>query len=163
MATSSEFAAEFPQDEFEHNIRETMQMGMPEDDTEKLTWIWFRRKEYSPADPAGHPYSWTATPSSDDPGNPDLPDPGAEVEQTLIVDYAIEFSSRPAGSIITVFGEIDNSRAVITLLKVDYETIKTADEASINGTRYRIQFTAPPQGLFGSTIETVILEAIDEK
>lgn len=163
MATNSDFADDFDQAEFEYNIRETMQMGMPEDDAEKLTWFWRRIRESTPSDPAGQPYDWTAPATVNDPGNPDLPDPDPDADQSLIVDYAIEFSSRPAGSTITVLGEIDNSRAVITLLKEDYEQIKTADYAKINDTEYRPQFTAPPQGLFGSTIETVILEAIDEK
>lgn len=161
MATNSAFSADFDQAAFETNIRETMRMGMPEDDAEKLTWYWERAKEFSPADVAGNPYDWTSAPMSDDPGNPALPDDGAP--QSLIVDYAIEFSSRPAGSVITVLGEIDNSRAVITLLKVDYEKIKDADYAMINGTRYRIQFTGPPLGLFGSTVEQLYLEAVDER
>lgn len=161
MSSESDFAAEFDQDEFEYGVRHTMRMGMPEDDAEKLTWFWKRDREYSPDDLAGAPYDFSSPPVIDDPGNPSLPDDGED--QSLIVDYAIEFSSRPAGSVITVLGEVDNSRAVITLLAEDFQKIKTADYAKIDGTEYRIQFTEPPIGLFISTVYSVILEAIDEK
>lgn len=162
MAGDSAFADGFDQDEFESATRETMKMGMPDDDAEKLTW-WFKRdQEYSPADMAGDPFDWTDAPISDEPGNPDIPDPDPNHDQSLIVDYAIEFSSRPAGSTTTVLGEVDNSRATITLFRVDFEKIKTADYATIENTTYLIQFKAPPLGLFTSTVVQVYLEAVDE-
>ena len=161
MAGDSAFAADFDQVEFETGIRETMKMGMPEADAEKLTW-WFKRdQEYSPADTAGNPFDWTDDPISDEPGNPDIPDPDPNHDQSLIVDYAIEFSSRPAGSTTTVLGEVDNSRAVVTLFRVDFEKIKTADYAKIDAATYKIQFKAPPLGLFTSTVVQVYLEAVD--
>lgn len=160
MATNSEFAADFDQADWEDSIRQTMRMGMPEDDAFKLTWYWKREQVFSPDDTAGNPYEWDDDPITDDPGNPDLPDDGAE--QTLIVDYAIEFSSRPAGSVNTVLGEIDNSRAVVTLLDSDYQQVRDADYAKIDRSTYRIQFDSPAIGLFGATVWERILEAVDE-
>jgi hypothetical protein len=160
MAGNSAFASDFDQTEWETTIRETMRMGMPEADEQKLTWWWKRERTYAPDDTAGNPYDWTDDPVTDDPGNTVLPDTGEE--QSLIVDYALEFSSRPAGSVITVLGEIDNSRAIVTLLDVDYQQIKTADYATIEDTTYRIQFTSPSLGLFASTVWQVVLEAVDE-
>lgn len=162
MSTESEFAIDFDQNEFEEATRQTMRMGMPEDVDEQLKWWWKRNKTFSPDDPAEAPYDWTAEPTTDEPGNPDLDDTEDGSDQYLIVDYAIEFSSRPAGSVITVLGEIDNSRAVITLLEADFDQIASADYATIGDTEYRIQFDAPAMGLFGSTVRQVILEAIDE-
>jgi hypothetical protein len=137
-----------------------MKMGMPEDTAEQLTWWWDRDLEFTPDDPAGSPYDWTDVPTTDDPGNPDLPDVGDP--QSLIVDYALEFSSRPAGSATTVLGEIDNSRAVITLFLADWESVRTANYCMIGETRYRIQFSGPHPAIFGSTIVQVYLEAVDE-
>lgn len=161
MSTESEFAADFDQTEFEDAIRETMQMGMPQEVSERLTWWWKRDTTSSPDDSAGYPLVWSDDPVTDDPGNPDLPDDGDP--QSLVVDYAMEFSSRPAGSKTTVLGEIDNSRAEVTLFKEDWERVQTADYATFGDARYRLQFAAPHQGLFGSTIVTVYLEAVDER
>lgn len=162
MATNSAFADRFNEGKFRSAIRETMKMGMPESDDEKLKWWWKRNRTYSAPDPAGNPYDWTATPSSNLPGNPDIDDPGPTQDQSLIVDYALEFSSRPAGSIQTILGEIDNSRAVITMFEEDWEQVKTADYCTIGDSTYNIQFAGPAQGLFGVTMMTCYLEAEDE-
>lgn len=137
-----------------------MLMGLPEDPAERLTFYWRRQREFSPDDPAGNPYDWTSPPVSDQPGNPVLPDDGED--QGLSVPYALEFSARPAGSSNTVFGEIDTTRAVVTMLETDYQRVATADYAVIGDSRYRIQFDAPPQGLFAVTIWTIYLEAEDQ-
>lgn len=159
MARSSAFSGAFPETTVRTAILDTMLMGMPEDVDKRLTWYWKRAQTFSPDDPAGNPYDWTATPIVDDPGNPVLPDPGGD--QSLQVPYALEFSARPAGSATTVLGEIDTSRAIVTMVETDFEKIKTADYAIIDDSRYRIQFDAPPVGLFGLTVYTVYLEAED--
>lgn len=161
MATSSAFTHHFKEDKFRYAILNTFLMGMPESDDDKLKWYWRRDKTYSPDDPAGNPYDWSSGPIVDDPGNPGIIDTPGE-DQYLIVPYALEFSSRPAGSVPTILGEIDNSRAVITLLDSDYDQIKTADYCTISSTIYRIQFDSTPFGLFGVTVWQVFLEAEDE-
>lgn len=160
MARSSAFASGFNEPATRDALLNTMLMGLPEDITERLTWYWSRDRTYEPADPAANPYDWSQPPVTDIPGNPALPDDGTD--QSLQVPYALEFSARPAGAATTVMGEIDTSRAVITLLDTDYVQIRSADYARIAGSRYRIQFTAPPVGLFGLTVYTVYLEAEDE-
>lgn len=160
MAKSSAFSGGFDEAQFRDAVTNTMLMGIPEDPTERLVFYWRRDQTFSPDDPAGNPYDWTSPPIVDDPGNPALPDAG--VDQGLSVPYALEFSARPAGSSNTVFGEIDTSRAIVTMLETDYEKIRTSDYARIGDSRYRIQFDAPPQGLFGVTIWTVYLEAEDQ-
>jgi hypothetical protein len=159
MAKASAFSSGFNEASFRNAIANTMLMGMPEDPAQRLTWWWHRDETYSPDDPAGDPYDWTSPPMVDTPGNPKLKDQGTE--QSLIVNYALEFSARPAGSANTVFGEIDTSRAIVSLTDTDYEQIKTADYATIGNTTYRIQFQGPPTGLFGYTLWTVYLEAED--
>jgi hypothetical protein len=160
MARSSAFSGAFNEAEMRYALLETMKMGLPEDPAQRLTWYWKRERVYSPDDQAGNPYDWTAPPVSDTPANPALPDTGDD--QSLQVPYALEFSARPAGSASTVLGEIDTSRAIVTMLDSDFERIKTADYAVIDDSRYRIQFDAPPMGLFGLTVWQVFLESEDQ-
>lgn len=155
MAGSSSFASQFPEALFRDAIRNTMKMGIPEDELARLTWHWNRAKSYTRPDTAGRPYEWTEEPTTNVSGNDDGVD-------SLVVDYALEFSARPAGSAITQLGEMDTSRAVVTLLDADWQIVKTADYATIGNSRYRIQFEAPPMGLFEVTVHTVYLEAVDE-
>lgn len=157
---ASAFSPSFDESAFRTAVVETMKMGMPEDPNQRLTWVWREHREYVPDDPAGNPYDWSTPPVSEMPGNPDLPITGTD--QTLQVPYALEFASRPAGSSATVFGEIDESRAVVTLLDKDYAKVESADYCRIGDSEYRIQFDAPPQGLFGVMVWTVYLEAQDE-
>jgi hypothetical protein len=48
------------------------------------------------------------------------------------------------------------------MLDTDFEQIRTADYAIIDGSRYRIQFDAPPLGLFGVAVWQIYLQAEDE-
>lgn len=160
MAKSSAFSGAFDEATMRSALLNTMLMGMPENVGQRLTWYWKRERVYSPDDQAGNPYDWTAPPISDLPGNPALPDTGSD--QSLQVPYALEFASRPAGSASTVLGAIDTSHVTVTLLETDYEKIRTADYVILDDTRYRIQFDAPPMGLFGLTVWQIFLEAEDE-
>lgn len=162
MATSSSFASRFPEAKFRDAIRNAMKMGMPEDEHEQVHWYWKRVKEFVSQDPAKEPYDWTATPVVDDPGNPDIADTTDGSDQFLIVDYTLAFQARPAGSVSTVLGEIDTTRALIEMFDVDYEQVKTADYVMIGDSTYRIQFSEPAQGLFGVTMWTVVCEAEDQ-
>lgn len=161
MAKASAFSPGFNEAIFRDAVKNTMVMGMPEKVEERLTWWWHRDETYSPDDPAGDPYDWTQPPVLDAAGNPKLKDPGAPAEQSLVVNYALEYSARPAGSANTVFGEIDTSRAIISLTDTDFEQVKTADYATVGETKYRIQFHGPPIGLFGYTLHQLFLEAED--
>lgn len=156
---ASSFSGGFTEATFRDAIHNTMLMGMPEDPAQRLTFWWRRDREFTPDDPAGNPYDWTTPPITDEPSNPALPDTGGD--QSLQVPYALEFSARPAGSSNTVFGEIDTSRAIVSMTDTDFAQINTADYATVGDTRYRIQFTGPPVGLFGYTLHTMYLEAED--
>lgn len=161
MAKSSSFAGGFDEAGFRDAVLNTMLMGMPEDPAQRLTFYWERNRVYSPEDIAGNPYDWTSPPVTNVPGNPDIPDPTG-TDQTLQVPYALEFAARPAGSISTPMGEIDTTRAIVTVMDNDHTKIASADYARIGDTRYRLQFDAPPIGLFGVTVWTLYLEAEDE-
>lgn len=145
---------DFNASEFRAAIKGTMQMGMPTDDAEKLTWYFKRVKAWSPQDPAIRPYDWTATPTVDAPADPDNSD-----GQT-IVDYALEFSA--SSSTETDVGRMDTSKAVVTLLDVDYNEVSEADYAMVGSTTYEIEYVGPPIGMFDCTIYQVYLRARDE-
>jgi hypothetical protein len=161
MATNSAFASRFNEAKFRDAIRQTMRMGMPPTVAEQLTWYFKREKTYASEDPTHTPYDLTATPVTDVPSNSDLADADPN-DQGLVVDYAIEFSARPATSVSTVLGEIDASRGVVTVFDVDYASIATADYAKLGESTYRIQLVEPAIGLFGVAMYTIIIEAVDE-
>lgn len=129
---------------------------MPSTVSERLTWHWKRDKEYIPQDTTANPYDWTQAPVVDLPGNPNEPD------GELQVLYALEFSSRPAGSQDTIFGQFDTSRGVVTLLDEEYELVRSADFCSIDGAIYDIDFSGPPLGMFEVSVYQVYLTARDE-
>jgi hypothetical protein len=161
VAKASAFSAGFDEATFRSAIAETMVMGLPEDPAQRLTWWWRRDETFSPDDPGGHPYDWSQPPVLDAPGNPAVTDPGTPGEQSLVVNYALEYAARPAGSSNTAFGGIDTSRAVVSLADSDWEKIRTADYATVGNTRYLIQFQGPPVGLFGFTLYQIYLQTED--
>lgn len=157
MATSSAYTALFPEAQFRTAIRETMKMGMPEADSEKLTWFWNRAQTYQPDDLAGDPLDWSADPITDDPGNPT----GDPDDDGLIVDYAME-SNSPGQGDFTAVGIFNMQTIKVTLFDVDYVQVNTADYAKIGNITYKILVEAPPYALFGVTMHDVFLEALDE-
>lgn len=158
MATSSAFAAGFDETQFRTAIRETMKMGMPENDAHKLRWLWKPVQGFEPDDPAGDPYDWTQDANPDDPGNP-TEDPDTE---GLIIDYAFNFSATVVGGEETPLGPVDPTKAVVTIFDVDYDRIKTADYCMIGTSRYNIRFDAAPYALFGVTMHDIHIEAEDQ-
>lgn len=148
----------FDADVFRQAILDTMEMGLPTDTAERLTFHWERDRTYTPEDRAHHPYDLDATPTTDEPQDPDNP-----TDERQIV-YALEFSARPAGSHEGQFGEFDTSRAVVTILDSEWVLIADPkpDYATIDGSRYDIDFSAPPVALFDATVYTLYLTAQDE-
>jgi hypothetical protein len=141
---------------FRTQIKLAMGMGMPDDPAQRLTWHWNTADTYTAADPANEPYDWTETPTTSVPGNPSAP------TGVLQVDYALQFTpGRNTEGTGTDLGNFDVTRAVVTLLDVDYDQIKDADYASIGDTIYDINFSAPPEGLFDVTVYTIYLHARD--
>jgi hypothetical protein len=155
MAVESAFASGFNEAAFRDAIRQTMRMGMPPVEADRLVWRWSRQRTYAPQDTARMPYDWTQVPATDDPGNPD------EEDGELVVDYALEFAGRGGGE-GTAMGVFDNSRATVTLMDTEYELVKTADFATIGPNVYEIEFVAPVIGLFAVGVYQVFLKAQDE-
>lgn len=141
---------------FRSQIKLVMGMGMPEDPAQRLTWHWNPNNTYPVADPANEPYDWSEAPTTSAPGN--LAAPTGQLQ----VDYALQFMpARNTEGTSTVLGDFDITRAVVTMLDVDYAQIAGADYATVGPTIYEIDFSAPPEGLFDVTVYTVYLHARD--
>lgn len=152
MATplDASFGAGFNADKFRAAIRSTMMMGLPNSVSERATFRWLPVREYPIQDRAANPYDWTDTPSVE------------TLRADVLVPVAVEFAARPSGSQDTVIGQFDSSRAIVTILDVDYALVEGADQVILGGNTYIVQFVAPPVGLFDVTVYTIYLEAVDE-
>lgn len=150
MQLSDPRAAAFSEDKFRDAIRFVMQMGAPETEEERATFVWNAEKTYNIADPAGRPYEWNTTPET------------VVTHEPVQATCSVEFTPRKSASTGTPVGDIDESRAKITLLDEDYETVIGADQVILGLNTYNITLVAPPEGLFGVTTYTLYAEAIDE-
>lgn len=152
MATLTDArASAFDADVFRDAIRFAMSMGLPDTESERITFRWTPQKSYSIADPAGNPYSWDQTPSE------------VVEHDDVQVPAAVEFTSRASGGVVgSPFGEIDSPRIVVTLLDEDYEQVRGADLVILNDSVYVVNFVKPPDGLFDVTIYTLYCTARDE-
>lgn len=140
----------FPAQRFRDAIRFAMHMGLPNAVQERITFRWTTQKTFSTHDPAGRPYNWGSTPAT------------TTSHADVLIDCAVEFTARPAGTRDTALGEFDTSRAVVTILDEDIDSVSGADTAIIGGNEYEILFTAPPMGLFEVTVYQLYLQARDE-
>lgn len=135
---------------FRSAIRSTMTMAAPNASEDRATFRWSPAKTYNPQDPAHFPYTWTETPATD-------------VEHADVqVPVAVEFSARPAASQQTAVGEIDASRAILTVLDVDYELVRGADLVLLGQNTYDVEFVAPPIALFDVDVYQIYTIARDE-
>lgn len=153
MATTTDpRAAAFKIDEFRDAIRFAMNMGIPDKESERLTWKWTTDKTYSGADVVGKPYLWNEAPDT------------TEEHDDVQIPVAVEFIARTTGGVSnTPWGEIENPRLQVTILDEDYEKVVGSDVIEVDGSIYYIKFVSPPQGLFAGTIYTVHAIAEDEK
>lgn len=150
VPTNPNFGAGFDAAVFRDAIKSTMQMGSPNAVSEKVTFQWPTRLDYGVGvklDPSGKPYTLGASVVADD-TNPDV-----------LIDCAVEFIDRTA--VGTPIGEFNNPRVIITILDVDFESVRTATKATIGGNTYNIQYSRPV-GLFNVTVYEVFAQAVDE-
>src|SRR4051812_7332784 len=98
MAGTSRFAAGFDSDGFVSAIKSTMQMGIPEDPDERLTWHWNAETD-EVVSPTGAPYEW-----DQGVGDPDITDPAQSVQ----VDYALEFATRSTANDTLLLGKFND-------------------------------------------------------
>lgn len=152
MAGTSRFAAGFPSATFVDAIKQTMKMGIPEDEDERLTWHWAAETD-DVVSPTGAPYEW-----DQGPGDPVVTTPSRSVQ----VDYALEFATRSTANDTLLLGTFNDPTATVTLVDSDYQQIKDADYCTIGTSRYEILFHGPVVAMFDADIHTVYIQAHDE-
>lgn len=150
--TDPNFGADFDADAFRNAITGAMEMGLPADPSERVTFRWKTDHTYATADPAGNPYNFTATPVT------------TTAKADVQIPAAVEFiSGRSAGMEGTVFGAIeDRPLAIITVLDTHYPLVQGADQVLLGGDTYNIDYVAPPIGLFTVTVYQLHCRSLSE-
>lgn len=143
------FGAGFNSGQFREIIRSTMQMGLPNTVRERPTFVWDAITVHSgPTNAAGKPFDFNAPPVS------------VNRKEPLEVDCAVEHVDRmPDG---TPLGQFENPRAVIYIMDEDFPLIEGATGVLLGGNLYKINYVAPPLGLFDFTLYAVHCQAEDE-
>lgn len=150
MRTSDPRGSGFNETQFRDAIKFAMSMGTPQTEAMRPTFRWTTVKTFNNADSGGKPWTKNATPTS------------TESKPDVQIDCAVEFVTRTTLSGGTAIGDFDTPRAKLTVLDVDYPSIEGANEVLLGGNTYKIDFVAPPDGLFGVEVYYIHCSAIDE-
>ena len=156
MATTTDpRASGFDPALFKDAIRFAMNMGLPDTETERVTFRWTADQTFENDSPSGNPYTWSTSPTTET-----APD-------DVRVDAAVEFVSRASLADQNSIGDFDNPRIVVTLLDDEFETITDdtlglPDQLVVGGNTYEVDFVAPPVGLFSVTVYQIHATAVDE-
>lgn len=151
MATPTDptFGANFDAAAFRQAITSTMEMGLPSDASEKATFRFPAQQTFEKVDSAGHPFDYTAAPTTSTP------------EMDVQVPVAVQFEARPASSLDTNVGQFDSPRGTVTILDTDFPQVEGAELVVFKGAEYTIEYWLPPTGLFDVTIYQCIITARD--
>lgn len=144
------FGAGFDADAFRNAVIDTMVMGLPGATAEKATFRWLPQREWPIHDQRGKPYNWSASPS--------VNTQHADVQ----IPCAVEFSSNARNAGETVVGSFNEPRITVTVLDTHFPEIEGADLIILDNNTYKIEYIAPPMGLFTVTIYQIIARAEDE-
>lgn len=130
-------------------IRDTMTMGLPENEADRATFRWSPTRTYVEQDSSANPWDWTDSATT-------------TVEHDDVqVPVALEFARTNEQS-GTALGQFDTPRVILTLLDEDYDQVVGADVVLLGQNTYRWEFTEPPIGLFEVTVYRLHLRAMDE-
>jgi hypothetical protein len=144
-------AAGFDSAAFRDGIALAMQMGMPEIESERVTFIFKPKYTYENQDPEGNPYDWT-TPAATEIGE----------YREVQIPVAMEFVARTSQGRDTSMGFLLPSHVEIYIMDTHINEVRDADELLIDGDLYRISAWPPPIGLFDFTLYPLLCEAVDE-
>lgn len=147
--TDTGFLEGFDASAFRQAITSAMEMGLPDNEGERITFRWKTTKTFSEnTDRSGTPFNLSAAPEAVD-ETPDVQIP-ATAEITRIA---------PDG---TAIGTFDHPYVLITVLDTHYPLIDGASQVILGGDTYNIDFVAPPFGLGEVTIYQIYATAMDE-
>lgn len=144
------FGAGFDAAKFRAAIEDTMTMGLPNATSERATFRWLPDQEWSVHDQRGKPYNWTATPTTN------------TQHADVRIPVAVEFSSNARNAGETTVGSFNEPRVIVTVLDTHFAEVDGADLIIFDNNTYKIEFVAPPIGLFGVTIYQIFARAVDE-
>jgi len=147
--TSDSRAAAFNATKFRDGIKFAMNMGLPEDTSERITFRWKTIYEFDIEDNSGNPYDFSSTPQQTF-SRPDV---------QIVAAVEVANDNVPDG---TSIGGFNNPTAIITVLDEEYALISDADMVILGGSTYDIMYTAPPIGLFDVTVYQIHAVAVDE-
>lgn len=139
----------FSATEFKDAIHFAMNMGLPNVEQEQATFYWETSRSFSKADSSGRAFTLKARPADVTERDP--------VRIPVAVDYA-RFNAGMDG---TGAGQFDVTRATLTILDEDFESVRDADYVKLGGNRYVIDYVTPV-GLFDVTVYEMHLRAWDE-
>jgi hypothetical protein len=148
--TTDPRASGFNATQFRDAIRFAMNMGLPQSTLERVTFRWTDHNDYAIEDPEGLPYKFTATPIL------------TTSHVDVLATAAVEFVTRASLTDGSAVGSFDTPRAIITILDEDYVLVDTANRIVLGGNTYKIDFVAPPFGLFDVTVWQIHCTAMDE-
>lgn len=144
--------AGFNSQEFREAITFAMNMGLPQDPSERATFHFRATRTYWTTDAT--PVE-VVNPRVDQNGNPI--DPNIRVVRDhptpVQIPVAVEFGT--AGVDERPVGSFKPTKATITVLDEYWPQVKNAIEVELGGDRYVISFRHPPVGLFDVTIYTI--------
>jgi len=144
---------------FRDAIGFAMKMGLPETQSERVTFQWTPQKAYASADQKGSPYSWTAVPTS----TVTAPD----TVTSLTLPVAVEYIDSKASSGDTVIGDFDTGRLRLTIMDTEYAmlidpNLGLPDSVIVDGNTYNVDYFIPPTALFTVTVYGCYCTARDE-
>lgn len=155
----------FDADDFRLNIRATMLMGLPEDESLRPIFHFPRERDWAIEDHGGQPLDWLATPTSDsndDPGEPRIVTCG-EADDQVVCTWDAAGGRGGTQSSETPFGDFDTERLTLVLLDVDRAKIDGFDRVVVGGQEFKPQFEQPAAGLFDVTVYQIVVQAIDAR
>lgn len=159
QTSNSAANAAFSATAFRNGIKTAMQLGLPNTQSERVTFFWDTEKSWTVADTRDKPYDWTVAPATTTSASP--------IPASLTVPVAFEFLDAKASSGDTTIGEFDSPRMKLTILDDEYaditdQNLGLPDGFTVDGNTYLIEYWAPPQGLFDVTVYSCYAVARDE-
>lgn len=134
----------FSEDLFRTNIHFAMNLGLPQDPAERPTFYFRSVKAYPPG---------TVTDTEGTPLDPRI-QVTVSAPPPVQVPCAVEFQAAHSDAEGLV-GTFRATHVTLTLLDVDYVTVKDAIEVNIGRVRYNISYQSPPVGLGQATVYTM--------
>lgn len=134
-------------------LRQTMVLGLPNDDADKPTFHFERQVTWADFDVEGQPWDWTAAPVLD------------TTPPSVTPICAYEFFS-PIGRSGAQFSEVGDwfpSTIIVTLMAADYPDVVDSSYVTIGpaSTRWWFRYYRPVYGLGGLDVYQVTMQAED--